>query len=227
MSAGRRATLWGAAAAGIFAATVAPPLDRLADASFAWHMLQHLVLFFFVPLALVLAQPFSLFAGAAGKARTAAFVRATRALHVVASPVVAYFAFVAVMWLTHFTSLYELSLEHDWVHVLEHMLYVAAGIVFWLPVVAPAPLRPPSYPVRAFYLFLALPQGALLGAALFAAQAPLYAHYAAETSPARALADQHDAAALMWIGSGLVTLCAMLATIGVWAHREAEAESAA
>jgi putative membrane protein len=218
-----RCVLATASAAALAVVVLSPALDRLADASFAWHMLQHLVLFFLVPLLALLGQPFAYLSRAMGKTRTAAFVRATKGLHVLGSPVAGYGALLATMWLTHFSPLYELSLDHEWIHVLEHGLYVAGGTLFWLPVVAPPPLRPMSYPARAFYLFLALPQSALLGAALFAARAPLYAHYAALMPVARALADQHDAAAIVWMGSGLAVLCAMLATIGVWAAREAEA----
>jgi putative copper resistance protein D len=204
-------------------AAVAPPLDRLVDESFAWHMFQHLVLLFLVPLLVLLARPFEIFTRLAGKTNTAAFVRATRFLHVVAQPAVALTFFVATLWLTHFSPLYELSLEHEWLHVAEHLLYVVAGTLFWLPVLAPVPLRPLNYPARLLYLAVALPQGALLGMAIGSAREPLYAHYAnVAGSLASALADQRDAAAVMWILGGLVIFGAFLLTLGSWALRESE-----
>ncbi|HTU82972.1 MAG TPA: cytochrome c oxidase assembly protein [Candidatus Acidoferrales bacterium] len=216
-----------AAALVVAAAAFSPVFDRLADASFAWHMVQHLALLFAVPLLLLSARPFGLFAAAAGKRRTAAFVRATRPLHALGRAPVGLCALIAVLWVTHFSGLYEASLEHPLVHVAEHGLYLLAGTLFWLPVLAPPPLRPASFPERLFYLTIALPQGALLGAALDGARAPLYAHYAALASPAAALTDQHAAAAVMWIGGGLTIFAALLSTLGVWALRETRAEPAA
>ncbi len=209
------------AAFALGAAAVAPPIDRLADRSFTWHMLQHLVLLYCVPLLVLLARPFDTFAALAAKDATARLVRATRPLHVLASPPVALGVFVAAMWLTHYSGLYEWSLESAPVHVAEHLIYLVAGTVFWLPVLAPPPLRPWSFPARLLYLMLALPQGALLGMALGSARTPLYPHYVAlEGSIPAALRDQRDAAALMWIVGGLIVFAALLILLGAWARRE-------
>jgi putative membrane protein len=220
-----RSALFLAAATIAGIAAVFSPLDRLADASFAWHMLQHLILIYLVALLLVAARPFELYATLAGKRATETFVRTTRPLHVVASPPIALAFFIATLWGTHFSPLYALALEYPWVHAGEHLLYLAAGVVFWLPVLAPPPLRPLSYPARAFYLVLALPQGALLAMVIESARSPLYARYAAAAGSA-ALADQRNAGALMWILGGLVIFGAFLLTIAAWAHREIAAENA-
>ncbi|HEY6487311.1 MAG TPA: cytochrome c oxidase assembly protein [Candidatus Cybelea sp.] len=209
------------AAALAAAAAVAPPLDRLADGSFAWHMVQHLLLLFVVPLLLLCTHPFELFVAVAGKRTTTAFVRATRALHVVAQPPAALAAFTGTLWLTHFTPLYELSLANPLVHAGEHLLYLAAGTLFWLPVLAPPPLRPLAYPARLLYLAIALPQGALVAMAIGSARVPLYPHYAMLAGRQSALSDQAAAAALMWIVGGLAVLIALLTTLGTWAKREA------
>jgi putative membrane protein len=204
-------------------ASIAPPLDRLADVSLTWHMLQHLTMLYLVTLLILAARPFELFAALAGKSATAGFVRATRRLHVVALPPVALAVFVATLWFTHFSPLYELSLERPWVHAGEHLLYLVAGIAFWLPVLGPPPLRPLSYPVRLLYLAVALPQGALLAMAIGGARQPLYPHYVATLgSLSAALADQRDAAAAMWILGGLIVFAAFLATLSVWALRESD-----
>jgi cytochrome c oxidase assembly factor CtaG len=215
-----------AAAAAVAGAALCGPVDRLADDSFAWHMFQHLVLLFGVPLLALLARPFEIFAALAGKPATAAFVRATRPLHVLAEPPLALLFFIATLWLTHFSALYELSLEHSLVHAGEHLLYLVAGTLFWIPVLAPPPLRPMSYPARLLYLLVALPQGAFLGMALASAHEPLYAHYASLAGRAGALADQSQAAAVMWVFGGLVVLSAFLATLGAWAHREGRDDAA-
>ncbi len=211
------------AAATVAAAAVSPPFDRLADGSFAWHMLQHLALFYFVALLLLAARPFDLFARCAPKRSVAAVVRATRPLHVLALPPVALAIFVGTLWATHLSPLYELALERPAVHVAEHALYLVAGLAFWLPVLDVPPIRPLSYPARLLYLVVALPQGALLAMVITSARRPLYPHYLAAAGSLRAaLADQSNAAALMWIAGGAVVLAALLVTLGRWANREAD-----
>lgn len=195
-------------------------LDALADASFAWHMTQHLLLLFVVPLLLLLAHPFGPFARMVGKEATAAFVRITRPLHRLASAPFALAFFVATMWISHFSGVYEAALQYWPVHLGEHVLYLAAGTIFWLPVLAPPPLRPLPYPARLLYLAVALPQGALVAMAIDSARSPLYAHYVGVEGWRGALADQSNAAALMWIAGGLTVFTAFLATLAVWAHRE-------
>ncbi len=186
-------------------------------------MVQHLALFFLVTLLLLLARPFDVLARIAGKRPTGAFVRATRPLHALALPPVALIVFIATLWATHFSPLYELALEHPWAHIAEHALYLAAGVVFWLPVVGPPPLRPLGYPGRLLYLLVALPQGALLAMVIASARDPLYPHYATVAgSRAAALADQANAAAAMWILGGFAVLGALLLTLAAWARREAE-----
>jgi cytochrome c oxidase assembly factor CtaG len=213
-------------AAGCAAAAVFGPLETLADRSFAWHMAQHLVLLVAVPLLMLFSQPFVLFRKLAGDARTVALVRATRPLHVLAWPPIALALYLATLWGTHFSRLYQAALESAPIHAGEHALYLAAGIAFWLPVLNVAPLRPKAYPVRLLYLMVALPQGALLAIAIAAARSPLYAHYAAALSPAAAVSDQQNAAAVMWIGGGLAIFAAILVTMGAWAMRETRAAGA-
>jgi ubiquinol-cytochrome c reductase cytochrome c subunit len=212
------------ASVAVAALAVSTPLDQLADASFAWHMVQHLILLFCAPLLLLAGRPFRPFAAVAGKRLTARTVRALAPLQALASPPVAFAAFVGCLWATHFSPLYEAALDSAALHAAEHALYFAAGVAFWLPVLAPPPLRPQPYLVRLFYLLIALPQGALLGLVIDSARAPLYAHYARAMPFGAALADQQAAAAVMWIAGGAVVFAAMLATLGAWAYRESAAE---
>lgn len=207
------------AAAVTMVLSFSPRLDALADAFFAWHMVQHLALLFVVPFFVLVARPFTVLSAVATKGATRLTVRIARRLESFAHPVVALTIFIATLWITHFSSLYEFALQHAWAHVGEHVLYLCAGALFWMPVIAPPPLRPFAYPVRLLYLLVALPQGALLAFALAASRHPLYAHYA--RNPA-ALADQSNAAAIMWIGGGLVVFVAFLCTFGAWALRERE-----
>jgi putative copper resistance protein D len=196
------------------------PLERLADASLAWHMVQHLTLSFIVAPLLLLGAPVRLALAAlpaawAGRLSAALHSLPARAL---GHPAVAWLQFAAVLYGAHFSPLYEGALEHPWIHACEHALFLGSALVFWTPVlaVAPAP-HAPTHLVRLLMLFLALPMSAFLGFIFYVMRAPLYPHYAVV---AGALADQQNAGAVMWISGGAPILAALLWCVADWGARE-------
>lgn len=207
----------------LMTAVLLPPIEPLADASFAWHMVQHVVLMLAGPPLLLLGAPL-LLAVAVPPTRVAR--RLTAAANsavgrVLFAPLTGWLLFVAVLWGSHFTPLYELALDHPAVHVLEHALYVGTALLFWSSVVQVGYTpRPLPYAARMLYLFLAIPQGAFLGLAIYAARTVLYPHYLHESTPALALADQQNGGAVMWLAGGLLLFIAFMCTAGAWAAAE-------
>jgi putative membrane protein len=52
---------------------------------------------------------------------------------------------VAVLWSWHVPAAYEAAPRSDILRDLEHLSFFGAGLLFWWPIVAPAPrVRPPS-----------------------------------------------------------------------------------
>jgi putative membrane protein len=196
------------------------PVERLADASLAWHMVQHLTLSFIVAPLLLLGAPVRLALAALPPRAASAAANALRSAVVrwATLPAVAWLQFAAVLYVTHFSPLYEAALEHPLVHALEHVLFLVSALIFWTPVLAVAPVpHAPPHPVRLLMLFLALPMSAFLGFALYVSRGVLYRHYAAYPN---ALADQSDAGAVMWIAGGAPLLCALLWCVADWGARE-------
>lgn len=113
-------------------AVVSPVAAVGEEELFAFHMVQHLLLGDLGPLCLLagltgpLVRPVLAFPG----------VLRLRAL---ANPFVALpiWALNLVLWHTPF--LYEAAVENGAVHALEHVCFVAAGIVLWLPVLETLP----------------------------------------------------------------------------------------
>lgn len=200
-----------------------PPIEPLSDTSFAWHMAQHVTLMLIGPPLLLLGAPL-LLAVAVPPPRIARGLTAaagSSAGHVIFAPLTGWLLFVAVLWMSHFSPLYEAALDHPGMHVLEHVLYVSAALLFWSSVVQVGYTpRPLPYPARMLYLFLAIPQGAFLGLALYAARNVLYPHYLHDLTPALALADQQNGGAVMWIAGGLLLFIAFMCTAAVWAAAE-------
>lgn len=193
--------------------------------SFALHMAQHLLLLF-VAAPLLAAGSVGLLLRQAGSPRFTRMVTTvlrSRPVEVLTHPLAAWGGLVVALWVTHLTGLYEAALEHPWIHSGEHLWYLAAGYLFWFPLLAAEPTRwRLGYPAKLLYVFGAVPANALLGVALYQSPHVLYAHYAAlEGWGASALADQRAGAVWMWIGGGVLLLVPWLALAAAWARQDA------
>ena len=188
------------------------PLASLAHRFFWAHMVQHLTLTLVAAPLFVLGAPgIALLRSTRGavRQRVARLFR-SRILHGLTHPLVAWIAFALVMWLSHFTSLYQAALDHEPVHLAEHSLFVSAGVLFWMPVVGADPFtRRMAWPVRLGYLVAALPLQSFLGLALYSTTTPLYEQYPD-------LSDQRLGALIMWIGGDLVFVLALALTAAGW-----------
>lgn len=209
--------MWLIAAAVILGITFCGPIDALADRSFAWHMAQHVSLMFVAAPLVLAGKPVSTLLRALPKqyARAGANVLHSAAVRRLTHPIVAWLVFAATLWITHFSALYQAALEHPAVHLAEHALYLGAALLFWYPLVGgPAHWRP-SHPIRMLYVFLAMPQGAFLSAAILSSHYVLYPHYARA-----GLLDQQNGATVMWVAGGLVMLATFLSTLTAWGVEE-------
>ncbi len=228
----RRLAYW---FAGLVAVEIAlqSPIDRYEGVLFTVHMVQHIVLIFGAAPLLVLAEPITLLlrvARAEQRKRLILPVLHSRLLRLVSFPVVAWLLFAGTMWGTHFSPMFNLALENDYVHDLEHLLYISTAMLFWWPVagVDPSPWRMP-HAARLGYVFLQMPQNSFLGLAIYSATTTLYSHYAtvARDWGPTPLADQQLAGGIMWVAGDLLFLGVVLLVVADWArHEEREAKLA-
>lgn len=200
------------------------PIDTFADDRFSVHMVQHVLLSFVVAPLLVLGAPVTLLLRWARPGPRRALllpVLHSRALRVLLFPPLTWLLFAAVMWAVHFTALFELALESEPIHQLEHLLLLGSGILYWLPAIGgePMPWRM-SWSMRLIYLFIGMPLSSLLGLVLYAQTFVLYPHYLLRLGEA-ALDDQRLAGTIMWVGSDLLSMIAIGALVWVWARHEA------
>jgi putative membrane protein len=206
----------------LFGAALSAPIDVLAERSFAAHMLQHVVLMLAAPPLVLLGAPLLLAVAVPRRdsARVVAAVAAHPVMHALFAPIVGWLLFAGVLWGVHFSPLYEGALESGWVHVLEHVVFITAAFLFWLPIVQVGFVpRPVSFPARMLYLVLMFPQGAFLGLALYGSRHVLYPHYAAILGGG-AMADQQNGGAIMWIAGGFIMFAAFMLVAASWARSE-------
>jgi len=204
---------------GVIVVALQPPLDSMVETSFTAHMVQHLALTMVAAPLLVLGAPIrlALRAWPGDARRRLSRVLASGPVRVLSRPGFGWAAFVAVLWVTHLSSFYDLTLRNAAVHAAEHAAYLGTALLFWGPVagVDPSPSRL-SHPGRILFLFLAMPAMAFLGLAISTAPHVLVPHYAAAEGIAGALADQRAAGALMWGGSMFLLVPALAFVLLDW-----------
>ena len=194
------------------------PLHELSDNFlFSAHMVQHLLLTLLVPPLLLWGTPDWLLRP---MLRYPAVERTARFL---TSPVVAFFLFSSVFALWHLPSLYDLTLRHHYVHVLEHLLFMATAVVMWWPILSSQPELPRAgYPTQMIYLFfLSLPPG-FVGAGITFSGRVLYPWYAEVPRlwGISALVDQQIGGLIMKLLGALVFLVVLGVVFFVWFNRE-------
>ena len=205
------------------------PIDAYADVSFTIHMLQHLLLTIVAPPLLAIGAPITLALRtlSLGGASSVTAALGSPLARVLGNPVVGWLLFVGVPIAVHASRVFDLALTSSWWHALEHAAWIGAALVYWWPIVCADPTpHPMSYGARLLSLLLAMPAMSFLALAIYSANTPLYATYAALPAPwgPSALADQRNAAALMWVAGNLALVVAILLVAASWKRHEDEAQ---
>jgi putative membrane protein len=117
-------------------AALVSPLDALADQLFFMHMVQHILLLDLVPILSILGLT---------KVILRPLTRGVRDLEsragVLARPAVAVVLYVIVIWSWHIPAAYDLALRRPVVHVLEHISFIAVGLLYWWHLLSPIRAR--------------------------------------------------------------------------------------
>jgi cytochrome c oxidase assembly factor CtaG len=204
---------------------VASPLGALDHQFLTAHMAQHLLLMTVAAPLILLGEPvIALSRGLPRRLIQYALGRHAQSQPArcfgrrITHPVFCWFASTAVVIGWHIPSLFELGMRSAPWHKFEHVSFLAAGLLFWWPVIQPWPSAAIGSGWRMpMYLFLAtLPCDALSAFLVFCSRV-VYPHYKAaghrfDFSP---LGDQEYAGALMWVW---VTFAYLAPAAGVAMH---------
>lgn len=169
------------------------PLDALGDTYlFSAHMLQHQLLILAVPPLLLTGIPEERARWGKGWIRKAlrrsGAQEPGRSTFAVCCPgaagfVIPWLVGTGTIWLWHLPVLYNAALANENIHVIEHLTFLLASILFWWPILSPLPEeRLPSetrFPLlpRVAYLVLAVIACDILGALLAYSPPGLYPAY--------------------------------------------------
>jgi putative membrane protein len=198
-------------------ASVATPLDTLSGYLLTAHMIQHLLMTLIVPPLLLLGTP-------AWMLRPLLALPLVRPImRVLTHPVTAFLLFNLVFSAWHAPVLYNLALQDDTVHILEHVLFLATATLTWWPVFSPnAELPRLSEPAQLLYLFFESLPPTILGALITFAGTPLYPEYvsAPRLWGLSVMLDQQIAGLIMWIPGALVYFTVLTVVFFRWLNRD-------
>jgi cytochrome c oxidase assembly factor CtaG len=178
-----------------------PPLDDLADSVLVAHMVQHIAIGDVASLLIVL--------GLTGPVlQPLLHLRLTRPLRRLAHPLAALALWSADLYAWHVPFFYQLAIQHDLVHALEHACMLWFGMLVWLALIGPLP-KPTWFQGwwGLGYVLSIRFIGAVLANVLIWTQSVLYPVYRT-TDAARglnALSDQNLAGGVMMIEQVIVT----------------------
>jgi cytochrome c oxidase assembly factor CtaG len=138
--------------------------------------------------------------------------RLRRALAVARRPQAAIPLYLLVLYGWHLGPLFEAATTSPALHALQHMTFVATGILVWWPLLEPAKRRMTGALWKILHILGARLAGMMLGMAFIISRTPFYTDVYGAGDRAlgfSALADQQSAGAIMLIVDILLMVCAM------------------
>jgi cytochrome c oxidase assembly factor CtaG len=185
------------------------PLDELGDDYLLTaHMGQHMLLMFAAPPLWLLGTPAWLVQKLVPTPRTRYI------LSLLITPMAAFAVFNVTMWVWHWPRLYDLALEHEGLHIVEHLTFMAAAVIGWWPVLGAwhLPGKGVSDPVRAVYLLPMICACNALSALITLSPGLLFPFYegrAAQWGLTPQL-DQQIGGLIMWMGGDMIYMTALI-----------------
>ena len=201
------------------------PLHDLSDTYlFSAHMVQHLLLtMLFPPLIIVGVPGWMLRPLLAHRPLGAIARKLTR-------PVSCFAIFNLVIAGWHLPIFYNAAMANHGIHILEHLMFMAAAVLMWWPLTSQLPELPRlSYPGQMLYCFLMIIPMSIVAIYISMAQEVLYPAYSAapRISSLSPIDDQLLGGLIMWVPGGLIFMIIMTVIFFRWAARGEDNAAAA
>ena len=185
---------------------------------FSAHMVQHLLLAFVVAPLMIMGTPGGMLRPAARAAAASAPVARW-----ITAPTRCFAIFNVVVAGWHLPPLYNYALAHHPVHIVQHLMFLAASVLMWWPVLSPLPELPRlSYPGQMLYLFLMSIPMAIVAVYIVVRGRVLYPMYASAPRiwGITPMNDQLIGGLIMWIPGGLFFYTIISVVFFRWQQRD-------
>ncbi len=196
------------------------PLDPLSDYYlFSAHMIQHLFLVLVGPPLMLLGTPGWMLRPIL---KLPGVYPVTKVL---TFPVLAALLFNIVFAIWHVPAVYEAGLNNITVHIIQHLTFIATGVIMWWPVLSPLKELPRlPYAGQVLYMFILSIPPAIVGALITFADGILYETYAnaPEIWGISTAADQQIGGVIMKLPGFLIFVTAAGIIFFNWAAKEEE-----
>jgi putative membrane protein len=182
------------------------PLDSLGDNYLlSAHMAQHMLLGFVAPPLWLVGTPSWL----------VQVILPPGLPRRLSNPILAFIAFNGVFWVWHLPRFYDAALTNDALHILEHLMFMAAGVIGWAPVLGSGFGERGTAASKFIYLVPSMFSCNALAALITLTPTPLYPFYghAALHWGLSALDDQYIAGLTMWLPGDMLYLALFLWTV--------------
>jgi putative membrane protein len=193
------------------------PIHDLSDTYlFSAHMVQHLLLTMLMPPLMIVGVPGWMLRPLIQRPVIGAIARR------LTKPVVCFVVFNLTIALWHLPVFYNAAMDNHNIHILEHLMFMAAAVLMWWPLTSQLPELPRlSYPGQMLYSFLMTLPMSIVAVYITMADTILYPAYSAAPrisflSPAD---DQMLGGLIMWVPGGVIFMIIMTVVFFRWAQR--------
>jgi putative membrane protein len=211
------------------------PIDSLGAFLFTAHMIQHEFLMMVAAPLLLLSNPLPSFLWSlprglrltlGGLLTKGGALR--RGLRNMTRMVIALPVYLVTLWTWHYPPAFEAALRNDGIHDLQHVSFFIVGLLFWWPIINPAPKVHGHIPygLRTFYVLAAALPTMLPVMALVLTERILYPYYTAAPRlwGTTVLGDQSNGWSAMALIEGATYLTAILLLLAKMAEHEERVE---
>jgi putative membrane protein len=192
---------------------------------FSAHMVQHLLLALVVAPLMIMGTPGEMLRPLLDARPVAAIARW------VTTPTHCFAIFNVVVAAWHLPPLYNYALAHHPAHIVQHLMFLAASVLMWWPILSRMPELPRlSYPGQMLYLFVMSIPMAIISVYISYADRVLYPLYASAPRVwgITPMNDQMIGGLIMWIPGGLFFYTIISIVFFRWQQRDgAESRAAA
>ncbi len=200
----------------MFASLNGPIHDLSDDYLFSAHMVQHLLLTLALPPLLLAGVPGWMLRPILSRPRVTPIARFfTRAP-------ICFVVFNLVLAGWHLPQFYNAAMANHNLHILEHLMFMAAAVLMWWPLLSQLPEFPRlAYPGQMLYSFLLSIPMSIVAIYIAMADHVLYPAYSAtpRVLSLTPLEDQLLGALIMWIPGGLIFVIIMTVVFFKWNAR--------